>query len=711
MNKLRSTLAYLVPLGLMWPSLIWISVDKSVFTWDPALYGMSAVELFANAIHSPSRWVSDMLATLPSTAPGVSWFGQVFVPLGYLTGSIDRGLLVSIWLTQGLTLLLIYKSLWRLSSQNRLVSITGCLVTASAPLFVGLSHWFLVEPLQLLAVAWFVLIMCSAPYWTRPFTVSQILAAVALAMLAKASSPLYCIGPGVVALWHVVRGGRSLFARQDWLDVSVVITLVVGVSLNTAALAWYSKNLSFVIRHVSLASSGAVAELYGQTDSFGNSLLFWLQATQTSLFLPSVLLVSALLCAFGTVRYFISSHVKVDHFTICCALAVVQISVVLAAFSLNANRDVRFLLPLLPYVALVVSWGVARVDERPATIVVIVMYLAQFTVVHGQSFRYTSQNLPFPYVEPVNLDERQARAVDSIVYTTCSDSRVQGEGNGERYWNIVGDSRPWFNVNTFGYAAAKKFSIEDRVRCSYAGIATYFDADVNAGWNRILSLNPHYYVATDPDTYPIPDDKVSEAISRLNIPLLNRIETSGTFAFQPLREDPGVMIFRRGKLRRQSSDPEASAVAEAGLPVARGVRFGRHFELLGALMTPATQGMELKLAWRCVSAAVLDRNVAVHFVDDSGKILAQSDFPQDVSRASVMPGAEWVDHVFVPAEKLAGALKVAIALYTPGGDVSIVDRGPRDWNQHRLLLPLDKALAASAAAPAGRGLLPIVAAP
>ena len=59
-----------------------------------------------------------------------------------------------------------------------------------------------------------------------------------------------------------------------------------------AVLAWYSKNLSFVIQHVSVASSGAVAELYGQTDSFGNSLLFWLRATQNSFFLPSVLLVS-----------------------------------------------------------------------------------------------------------------------------------------------------------------------------------------------------------------------------------------------------------------------------------------------------------------------------------------------------------------------------------------------------------------------------------
>jgi hypothetical protein len=68
-----------------------------------------------------------------------------------------------------------------------------------------------------------------------------------------------------------------------------------------------------------------------------------------------------------------------------------------------------------------------------------------------------------------------------------------------------------------------------------------------------------------------------------------------------------------------------------------------------------------------------------------------------------MPGTEWVDHVFVPAKKLTGAIKVAIAVYTPGRDLLIIDRGPRDWAQRRLLLPLDKAgVADSADAPAGR---------
>ena len=101
------------------------------------------------------------------------------MPLGYLLGSIDVGLLFSIWVAQALTLVLMYKSVWELSGHNQLVSVTGCLVIASAPLFVAMSHQYLTEPLQLFAVTWFLLIMSFAPKWNRAFILSQLLVATA----------------------------------------------------------------------------------------------------------------------------------------------------------------------------------------------------------------------------------------------------------------------------------------------------------------------------------------------------------------------------------------------------------------------------------------------------------------------------------------------------------------------------------------------------
>ena len=94
-SQVKPLLVYLVPVALI-SSLIWIALDKSVWMWDEAIYGKHSVELFYTLSHSPKRWLRLMLNILHEQAPGVSWLGQFFVPLGYLVGSIDAGLL-TIW--------------------------------------------------------------------------------------------------------------------------------------------------------------------------------------------------------------------------------------------------------------------------------------------------------------------------------------------------------------------------------------------------------------------------------------------------------------------------------------------------------------------------------------------------------------------------------------------------------------------------------------
>src|SRR5258707_33331 len=173
-SRLKPVLAYLLPVSMVSPSLVWIALDRSVWTWDPAKYGKSSVELFFGLVNSPQSWIALMLDTLGAQAPGASWLGQFFVPLGSILGSIDVGLLLSIWVTQAFTLALTYKSIWKLSDHSSLVANTGCLVIASAPLFVGMSLQYFVEPLQLLAVAWFVMIMSFAPEWNRATILSQL---------------------------------------------------------------------------------------------------------------------------------------------------------------------------------------------------------------------------------------------------------------------------------------------------------------------------------------------------------------------------------------------------------------------------------------------------------------------------------------------------------------------------------------------------------
>jgi hypothetical protein len=51
-SRLKPLLAYLVPVALISPSLMWIALDRSVWTWDPAGYGKGSVELFYTLVYS-----------------------------------------------------------------------------------------------------------------------------------------------------------------------------------------------------------------------------------------------------------------------------------------------------------------------------------------------------------------------------------------------------------------------------------------------------------------------------------------------------------------------------------------------------------------------------------------------------------------------------------------------------------------------------------
>jgi hypothetical protein len=72
----KSLLDYLTPLVVVSPSLIWIALDKSVWTWDPALYGKSSIELLVNLVYAPTDWISQMLDVLGGHALAVSWLAK-----------------------------------------------------------------------------------------------------------------------------------------------------------------------------------------------------------------------------------------------------------------------------------------------------------------------------------------------------------------------------------------------------------------------------------------------------------------------------------------------------------------------------------------------------------------------------------------------------------------------------------------------------------
>jgi peptidoglycan/LPS O-acetylase OafA/YrhL len=128
-----------------------------------------------------------------------------------------------------------------------------------------------------------------------------------------------------------------------------------------------------------------------------------------------------------------------------------------------------------------------------------------------------------------------------------------------------------------------------------------------------------------------------------------------------------------------------------------GVSFGGRFLLHGARLQRGPRGAQLDLVWESQGTERLDWKVAVHCVDASGRIVAQADYPQDPEQRAVERGAFWKDVARIPDSKLAPPVSaVAIAIYRgtgPSGEMLVADRGPRDWDNHRIVLSLSPAVA------------------
>ena len=137
------------------------------------------------------------------------------------------------------------------------------------------------------------------------------------------------------------------------------------------------------------------------------------------------------------------------------------------------------------------------------------------------------------------------------------------------------------------------------------------------------------------------------------------------------------------------SAADAGRLTERTQEDLRGVRFGDRFILLGAECRQEKGRTVLDLAWQSIGVQRLEYHTAVHLTDETGKIRGQADFDQDSRASEVQPGMIWRDVITLPADKIAGSTDVAIGLLR-GNDWLPADRGPRDWGNQRLLIPIQR---------------------
>jgi hypothetical protein len=525
--------------ALLVPSLCWVWRDRSVWPWDPAWFGEVTVQLYSTLRQAPGTWLPAMIAAFGSKPPAVAWVGQWFVPLHKLTGSTDLGLHLSILVTQFLTLALT----WRLGTEalpgrSRWLPAVGCLVMGSAPLFVGMSHQYFAEPVQNLAVVWVFVVALAGHSWTRLQALSQLTAASALAMLAKSSSPLYCLLPAVLALGMTAlsRRGRPPF-RWTRLARDLVC---LGASLGLVWLTyrWYAKNLETMLVHVRESTTGTGALLYGSRGELGGKLTLWLSKLSYNLFLPPIFALVSLAgfaaCAAGWVR---RRERGVTRFGALAAVSLLHVAGTLLALSLSINEEPRYLLPLLPSLVVLVLWVLARVPARPLAFGFVVLFAAQWATVHAMTLGWAPVPRTFsPWVLPVTLDPSQRDLVERVVEASSRDPALAGR------YVLVGVDLPALNANTLNYHAEQMRRLTGR-RSYFTGLG-YAEDDPRAAWERMIRMNPIYFISLDEEHLPPPESPLAP-FNRVNRAILAKVRRDPDFVQEPFAPADGVVVFAR----------------------------------------------------------------------------------------------------------------------------------------------------------------------
>ncbi len=687
--------AYALIMLMMCPALWWISHDRTPFAWDQSLYARHCSDLWYTLTHTPLLWPQAMFSAFGGVPPATLWLGQFFVPMGQAFGSIESGLLCEIVCIHFCTLVLIYRVGRELCPEKILVPLAGTLFVASAPLSVGLSHHLLNESLQLLAVtyAYFAALRCAKSNFASGL--AQLILAVTLAFLSKASSVLYCGLPLLLAATYVSRAFMAAQgeAKETFKSQSTPVILASSGLLATAA--WYAFHIGAVYNYVTYASYAAPTILYfGRKDVFYKKVLIWLGQLQNNMFLPEVCWIVTLIAGTASAFWLASIVTKKGSFSpspaaFVTAAATIHTLAVICVFSTVIAEDARYLLPLLPSIAILVMRSTSYFDNRLLNVFVCSLAAFQFLSLQAQALAIipidsrVTKYLRVPCPDTSKMEELQRLGA----LTGSKDSLYQV--------NICGVEYPWLNNNTLSWSAAKTYPDPEK-HCTY-DILEKAESDPERSWAYLSSRDFTYFISVDEASHRSQMLSLTEGnkgagglmdvLNQASTHVLSKIRAAENFVQIPFDSKFGITVYQR-KGSKIISPTAARKLVDLSNPAFQNISFGNQFILRGIKITQSKNALVIDIVWQSSKTQSLDYINAVHVINSAGEIKSQQDYYQSNRKETVEEGTMWHDTITLPADKVKGMDAVGLCIYRPNQEPLKTDHGPSDWDHHRLLIKL-----------------------
>ena len=367
----------------------------------------------------------------------------------------------------------------------------------------------------------------------------------ALGLLAKLSSPIYIAAPLAGCLLLAYRDRQAPGDARPPLhrDHAVVWAALGSLVAVAGAVSWYRVNLDRALDHARLAS--ADTGLYGTDQGFARQLPEWIERLSDVAFLPYVWLPIALLAAISLCIAWRSGRRVgyLDPRVVAVAACIMTIAAVLGAFATQPNQEMRYLLGLVPFVALPAALAIAAARIRTLFAAAVVVLAAEFTVVTLQGFGHLREASLVSYpVKELTTGAGFANTLERAVADTCgtvSTGRI----------NMVGVDYAWLNHNVLSMIALEQHANEG-LACYYTALG-YAANDPNVAWKRVLDFKPPYYVSIDygNPANPLPPDKKalvipSDPFNAVNLAVYRRVRDSGLFEVLPGSRRDGLVVFR-----------------------------------------------------------------------------------------------------------------------------------------------------------------------
>jgi hypothetical protein len=348
--------------------------------------------------------------------------------------------------------------------------VAAALFYQTMPLAYGLSRIFLADYGLACLTVMFLYHLVGSERLSRTSSNVALGVIAGLGLLMKVLFPLYVAGPLLVVSWQASRSGS--LSWRALAGIAVPATLL--------AATWYPFHLTEVFLYAWQAGYG---EIGGQ---YGGGLAVWLaQVVQQGVtpYYAAALLICGLAALVSGQRP--ASGVV--------WLLLGWIVLPLAALAAGRNREIRFLLPVLPALAIVLAGLVCRLVRRPALQAVALAALAFYPlrIYAAYSFpeplraRLGFSDTDLGWARPPDQrgDWDQRRVLEALEHLGLPSLRAR--------YVVIGAEHPFFNANLFQYLNAYT-----RYPFVFSSLG-YAESSAERAVERIYRLDTRYLVMPD----------------------------------------------------------------------------------------------------------------------------------------------------------------------------------------------------------------------